>query len=57
VQITADTSADLEIPTEGITFGTLERAQAIGDFEALEARGRRVIRIQLPEPDAVLLLK
>jgi transaldolase/glucose-6-phosphate isomerase len=57
VEITADTDADLDIPTEGITFGTLERAQAIGDFEALEARGRRVIRVQLSKPDASLLLK
>jgi transaldolase/glucose-6-phosphate isomerase len=57
VEITADTSRDFDIPTEGITFGTLERAQAIGDFEALEARGRRVIRIQLPQPDASLLVK
>lgn len=57
VQITADSALDFDIPTEGITFGTLERAQAIGDFEALEARGRRVIRIQLPRPDASLLVK
>lgn len=57
VEITADTDADRDIPTEGLTFGTLERAQAIGDFEALEARKRRVIRIQLPKPDAELLLK
>ena len=57
VEITADTAADIEIPTESLSFATLERAQAIGDFEALEARGRRVIRIQLPEPDPSLLLK
>jgi transaldolase/glucose-6-phosphate isomerase len=57
VEITADAVADIEIPTESLSFGTLERAQAIGDFEALEARGRRVIRIQLPEPDPSLLLK
>ncbi|MHC1741106.1 MAG: bifunctional transaldolase/phosoglucose isomerase [Anaerolineaceae bacterium] len=56
LQIIAEPSEDFEIPTEGITFATLERAQAIGDFEALESRGRRVIRIQLPKPDPSLLL-
>lgn len=56
IQITADPMQDLEIPEEGISFGTLERAQAAGDFEALEARGRRVIRIHLNTPDVTLLL-
>jgi len=57
IQITADPIEDIEIPTEAISFGTLVRAQAIGDFEALEARGRRVIRIHLPKPDHFHLLK
>ena len=57
IQITADGEEDLDIPNEGITFNILERAQAIGDFEALGARKRRVIRIQLNTPDASLLLK
>jgi transaldolase/glucose-6-phosphate isomerase len=47
IQITADPSQDLDIPEEGITFGVLERAQALGDLEALQARGRRVIRVHL----------
>ncbi len=57
VQITADPTEDFEIPTEGIRFGTLERAQAIGDFEALEARGRRLLRVHFSVPDLELLLK
>jgi transaldolase/glucose-6-phosphate isomerase len=57
VQITADSDVNLDIPGEGMTFNVLERAQAIGDFEALEARGRRVIRIQLSKPEPALLLK
>jgi len=57
IQITADPLEDIEIPTEGISFGTLVRAQSIGDFEALEARGRRVIRIHLPKPDHIHLIK
>ncbi|NMB87130.1 MAG: bifunctional transaldolase/phosoglucose isomerase [Chloroflexi bacterium] len=47
LQITQDPQHDLPIPGEGITFGTLERAQALGDLEALMARGRRTIRIHL----------
>ncbi len=57
VQIIARYAEDIEIPTEGITFGQFERAQADGDLEALEARNRRVIRIELPKPDAGLLLE
>ncbi len=30
-----------------MTFGTLLRAQALGDYEALVAAGRRVVRIKL----------
>jgi transaldolase/glucose-6-phosphate isomerase len=47
LQITSDTKQDLAIPGEDITFGELERAQALGDLEALLARGRRAIRIHL----------
>jgi len=56
IQIVADASPDVEIPTQGMTFGTLERAQALGDYEALRARGRRAIRIHLPNVDAVKTL-
>jgi transaldolase/glucose-6-phosphate isomerase len=48
--ITADPEKDLEIPGEGLSFGTLEHGQALGDMEALEARGRRVLHIHLAEP-------
>ncbi|KPL84523.1 hypothetical protein SE15_05425 [Thermanaerothrix daxensis] len=43
LQITREPKVDLEIPGQGIRFDTLERAQALGDFEALKARGRRVL--------------
>ena len=49
LQITADPEQDLDIPTQGITFGALEKAQALGDLEALLARGRRAIRIHFSE--------
>jgi transaldolase/glucose-6-phosphate isomerase len=53
LQIVTDASPDLEIPTQGMSFGTLERAQALGDYEALRARGRRALRVHLPNVDAV----
>ncbi len=53
IQITADPETDLDIPIGGMTFGTLERAQSLGDYEALAARGRRILRIHLPEPGAL----
>lgn len=56
IQIVAEPEKDITIPGEGISFGTMERAQADGDIEALQARGRRVIRVKLSKPDAELLL-
>lgn len=47
IQVVYDAENDFEIPTQGLTFGTLIRAQALGDYEALKAAGRRVIRINL----------
>jgi transaldolase/glucose-6-phosphate isomerase len=48
--ITADPQKDIEIPDEGLSFGTLEHGQALGDMEALQARNRRVLRIHLTNP-------
>jgi len=47
IQITADPEADVDIPTEGLSFGTLIRAQALGDYEALVEAGRKVLRVHL----------
>lgn len=49
--ITADPKKDVEIPGEGLSFGILEHGQALGDMEALQARGRRVLHIHLSNPD------
>ncbi|MFW6135418.1 MAG: bifunctional transaldolase/phosoglucose isomerase [Chloroflexota bacterium] len=55
IQLTADSARDADIPDEagspesGITFGVLERAQALGDRQAMEDAGRRVIRFHLGE--------
>jgi len=51
--ITAVPGTDMDIPTEGLTFGTLIRAQALGDYEALIEAGRKVIRVHLPSVQAV----
>jgi hypothetical protein len=47
IVVTAESAADFEVPTEGITFGTLIRAQALGDYQALMDAGRKVLRIHL----------
>ncbi len=47
LQITADAARDLAIPGEPHTFGTLIRAQAVGDLHALKSRKRRAVRIHL----------
>ncbi len=49
LQITAAPEKDLPIPGEGMTFGTLERAQALGDLETLRMRGRRVLRMHFED--------
>ena len=55
VLITASPRADLPIPGEAFSFGTLELAQALGDFASLDATGRRALHVHLPEPDAKLI--
>jgi hypothetical protein len=54
--ITADPKNDIEIPGEGLSFGILEHGQALGDMEALEVRGRRVLHIHLANPDLLQIL-
>jgi transaldolase/glucose-6-phosphate isomerase len=56
LQITAEPVKDLDIPGMEMSFATLERAQAMGDYEALAARGRRILRLNLPSPDSIKLL-
>ncbi|HET9589753.1 MAG TPA: hypothetical protein VFO91_13285, partial [Anaerolineales bacterium] len=53
LQITADLALDMDIPTEGLTFGTLLRAQALGDYEALIEAERKVLRVHLPSPNEI----
>ena len=46
-QITAPDKTDFPVPGETYSFSVLKQAQALGDFRALAARGRRAIRIDL----------
>ena len=53
--ISASPRSDVAIPGEAFSFGTLELAQAIGDFQSLDAAGRRALHVHLPSPDATAL--
>jgi hypothetical protein len=53
--VTADPVEDVPIPGQPFSFGTLEHAQALGDFQSLGATGRRALHAHLPRPDAALL--
>lgn len=48
--LSADPAADIKIPGQRYTFGQLCNAQALGDFQALQAKGRRVIKLHLTQP-------
>lgn len=48
--LSAEPAADIKIPGQQYTFGQLCNAQALGDFQALESKGRRVIKIHITQP-------
>jgi ribose 5-phosphate isomerase B len=55
LQLCASVAADLPVPDEPFTFGVLRDAQGLGDLEALQAHGRRVLRVDCGlDPDAGL---
>jgi transaldolase/glucose-6-phosphate isomerase len=47
LQIVDEPAEDLPVPETDYTFGSLIRAQALGDFTALKQRKRRVLRVNL----------
>jgi glucose-6-phosphate isomerase len=53
--VTATPREDLPIPGKAFSFGTLEFAQAVGDFASLETTGRRALHVHLPSPDPRLI--
>jgi len=53
--VSATPREDVAIPGEPFSFGTLEQAQALGDFASLDATGRRAVHAHLAAPDAARL--
>ncbi len=49
VQVVGEDEDDPKIPGENFGFSTLKRAQAAGDLQILESRGRRAARVALDE--------
>jgi transaldolase/glucose-6-phosphate isomerase len=56
IQITAEPEKDMAVPTESISFGTLVRAQALGDYEALIEAKRKVLRVHLNSAASIKML-
>ena len=56
ILLTAQRNTDIPIPGQGVSFGVFQRAQAIGDLHALQAKNRKVLWIDLTEPDVRILL-
>ncbi|NMP22834.1 bifunctional transaldolase/phosoglucose isomerase [Sulfobacillus harzensis] len=50
VQIVSQDGPRLEVPGDGYDFLTLMQAQALGDYQSLQAHGRAVVRILAPHP-------
>ncbi len=55
IVLTAAVHEDLPVPGEVYSFGVLETAQAIGDFQSLDRTGRRAVHVQLPDRDPARL--
>jgi glucose-6-phosphate isomerase len=53
--VSATPVEDLPIPGQPFSFGTLEQAQALGDFASLGTTGRRAMHVRLPAPDPRLI--
>lgn len=47
IQITAEDPHDLAVPNSPLTFGAVKAAQALGDFQVLDERHRRAVRIHI----------
>lgn len=47
LQITGEDPRDLTIPGEPYTFGTLKKAQALGDYYSLTRKGLRILHLHL----------
>ena len=55
LMVSADEAFDISVPHEDYTLGTVENAQALGDFSALASRGRRAVYVHLRDNDSEYL--
>ena len=55
--LSAEPQSDIKIPGQDYSFGQLCNAQALGDFKALQDKGRRAIKIHLAHPIAQSIKK
>ena len=47
LQLVDEPDTDLPVPEMTYSFGAIIRAQALGDFQALRQRGRRVLQVSM----------
>jgi hypothetical protein len=57
IVLTTGPGDDLAVPNHPYSFGVLEAAQALGDFQSLERTGRRALLIRLPRRDLAMLAR
>ena len=57
VLISATPRTDAPIPGQPFSFATLEHAQALGDFQSLDATSRRALHVHLPSPDPAMITR
>jgi hypothetical protein len=57
IVMTAEPDEDLAVPGEPFSFGVLETAQALGDFQSLDRAGRRALFVRAPRRDADVLAR
>ena len=55
IVIAADSEDDLAVPNEPFSFGVLETAQALGDFQSLDRAGRRALFVHAAKRDPARL--
>ena len=55
IVVTVEADEDLAIPDQPFSFGVLELAQGLGDYQSLERTGRRALYVHLPRRDPALL--
>jgi glucose-6-phosphate isomerase len=55
LQLTVDHDKDLPVPGKSYSFGRVADAQALGDFQALQAVGRKAVRASLHETSASVI--